>query len=182
MSTHSGLFQTCSIIIINLRKETKAFNSRFKMNLIFTIPFLIAHCCLHFQQDLMEEKGVSNDLVSEVISLRQLKVEYKQYESKLSLVKRYDIFLADTRIMRLIPKFLGKPFYARKKFPVPINLRADNLKQARDYDLLRVNHTLSKFLRVYFCPIFRQRVTRLCPGFEPGNFSNELDLSLDTMT
>jgi len=82
----------------------------------------------HFK-DLMEEKGVSNDLVSEVISLRQLKVEYKQYESKLSLVKRYDIFLADTRIMRLIPKFLGKPFYARKKFPVPINLRADNLKQ-----------------------------------------------------
>ena len=82
----------------------------------------------HFK-DLIEEKGVTSEMVNEVISLRQLKVEYKQYEQKLSLVKRYDVFLADTRIMRLLPKFLGKPFYARKKFPVPINLNANDLKE-----------------------------------------------------
>ena len=79
---------------------------------------------------MVEEKGVTNELVNEVIALRQLKVEYKQYESKLSLVKRYDIFLADSRIIRMLPKFLGKPFYARKKFPIPVDLRANDLKEA----------------------------------------------------
>ena len=82
-------------------------------------------------QDLLEDNGVSTDMVTEVISLRQLKVEYKQYESKLSLVKKFDVFLADTRILRLLPKFLGKPFYARKKFPVPISLDPKNLKEVR---------------------------------------------------
>jgi len=96
----------------------------------------------HFK-DLMEEKGVSTDVVSEVISLRQLKVEYKQYETKLSLVKRYDVFLADTRIVRFLPKFLGKPFYARKKFPVPINLRSDNLKEEINRGIHTVNLPLS---------------------------------------
>ena len=86
---------------------------------------------------MVEEKGVTNELVNEVIALRQLKVEYKQYESKLSLVKRYDIFLADSRIIRLLPKFLGKPFYARKKFPIPVDLRANDLKEA-SYNLILI--------------------------------------------
>ena len=76
-------------------------------------------------KDLIEEKGVVN--VTEVISLRQLKVEHKSYESKLALVRLYDTFLADDRIVRLLPKFLGKPFYARKRFPIPVKLNAADL-------------------------------------------------------
>ncbi len=59
--------------------------------------------------------------------LRELKVEYKQYEAKTALVHRFDKFLVDDRIARLVPKFLGKPFYKRKKIPVPVNLQAKDL-------------------------------------------------------
>ena len=65
---------------------------------------------------------------NQVISLRELKVEYKQYEAKLQLCNRFDLFLADDRIIRLVPQFLGKCFYKRKKIPLQINLKAKDLK------------------------------------------------------
>jgi len=80
----------------------------------------------HFKE-LLSEKGVAD--ITQVISLRELKVEYKQYEAKNSLVQKFDLFLVDERILRLIPKFLGKPFYRRKKLPISVNLRANDLKK-----------------------------------------------------
>ena len=55
-------------------------------------------------------------------------MEYKQYEAKLQLCNRFDLFLADDRIIRLVPQFLGKCFYKRKKIPLQINLKAKDLK------------------------------------------------------
>ena len=65
--------------------------------------------------------------MSEIIPLRELKVEYKQYEAKTALCHRFDKFLVDERILRLVPKFLGKPMFKRKRFPVPVNLSAGDL-------------------------------------------------------
>ena len=65
-------------------------------------------------KELLADKDCS-DLVDQVISLRELKVEYKPYEAKTSLCHKFDRFLADERIVRLLPKFLGKPFYKRKR-------------------------------------------------------------------
>ena len=45
---------------------------------------------------------------------------------------RFDLFLADARIIRLLPPFLGKPFYKRKKLPVQVDLTAKNLKKEVD--------------------------------------------------
>ena len=66
----------------------------------------------HFKA-LLEEKGVQ--CVSQIIALRELKVEYKTFETKTALCHKFDKFLCDDRIVRLVPKFLGKPFYRRKK-------------------------------------------------------------------
>jgi ribosome biogenesis protein UTP30 len=66
----------------------------------------------HFQA-LLKEHGVAN--IAQVIPLRELKVEYKQYESKAKLCHRFDRFLADERIVRFLPPFLGKAFYKRKR-------------------------------------------------------------------
>jgi hypothetical protein len=52
--------------------------------------------------------------------LRELKVEYKAWETKTALVHKFDAFLADKCIVRLLSGFLGKPFYKRKKFPLPV--------------------------------------------------------------
>ena len=56
-------------------------------------------------------------------------MEYKQYEAKIQLCNKFDLFLADARIIRLLPQFLGKPFYKRKKLPQQINLQAKDLKE-----------------------------------------------------
>ena len=74
---------------------------------------------------LLAEKGVKG--VTKVMSLRELKVEYKTFESKTALSHLYDHFLVDARIIRLVPKFLGKPFYKRKKFPVQVKLDSKDL-------------------------------------------------------
>jgi len=78
----------------------------------------------HFN-NLLADKGVTG--ITKVISLRELKVEYKQYEAKTQLCHMFDQFLADDRIIRLLPPFLGKPFYKRKKLPLQVNLSAKDL-------------------------------------------------------
>jgi ribosome biogenesis protein UTP30 len=109
----------------------------------------------HFKA-LLADKGVE---VASVISLRELKVEYKPYEAKTALCHRHEIFLADERIVRLLPKFLGKPFYKRKRFPMPVDLTAKDLSKEVDKvirtvmlplshngtcSMLRVGHTSMK--------------------------------------
>ena len=71
---------------------------------------------IHFR-DILSEKGIGPDFISTVLPLRELKVEYKAYETKTALCHKFDAFLADDCIMRLLPQFLGKAFYKRKKFP-----------------------------------------------------------------
>jgi ribosome biogenesis protein UTP30 len=51
-----------------------------------------------------------------------LKKEFKQFKDKRSLLKNYDLFLADLRIYKMLPECLGKEFYAKKKYPCPIKL------------------------------------------------------------
>merc|ERR1719203_997464 len=79
----------------------------------------------HFQS-LLADKGINQ--ITQVISLRELKVEYKQYEAKTQLCHRFDLFLADARIIRLLPQFLGKAFYKRKKLPIQVDLNCKDLK------------------------------------------------------
>ena len=55
----------------------------------------------HFS-DMLADKGITT--VTQVISLRELKVEYKQYEAKIKLSNKFDVFLADDRIIRLLPQ------------------------------------------------------------------------------
>ncbi|NXL85620.1 RL1D1 protein, partial [Alectura lathami] len=63
----------------------------------------------------------------QVISYKTLKKEYKPFEAKRRLLNRFDLFLSDDRIRRLLPSHLGKHFYERKKAPLSVNLKAKNL-------------------------------------------------------
>jgi len=81
---------------------------------------------LHYQ-DLLKEHNVT--AISEVMPLRQLKVEYKDFEAKRQLYNRFEKVLVDDRIIRLIPQFLGNAFYKRNKFPVQVSLTKKNLKE-----------------------------------------------------
>ncbi|XP_041363959.1 ribosomal L1 domain-containing protein 1-like [Gigantopelta aegis] len=80
----------------------------------------------HFKE-LLNKHGVK--CVTEVIPLKSLKLEYKPFEAKRNLSNMYDLYLADERIVRLLPSFLGKNFYGRKRNPIPVNLQAKDLKK-----------------------------------------------------
>lgn len=81
----------------------------------------------HFKE-LVHVKGATS-LINEIIPLRQLKVEFREFEAKRLLANRTNVLLCDDTVMRFIPKFLTKHFYTKKKVPVQVNLKAKNLQQ-----------------------------------------------------
>ena len=144
----------------------------------------------HFK-GLLAEKGVE---VARVMSLRELKVEYKSYEAKTALCHSHEAFLVDERILRLVPKFLGKPFYKRKKFPMAVNMTAGDLKKQFE----KVMHTVTLPLSHHgTCATVRVGHTSMKPPFltdnilraaevlskrYPGGWKNIRSLNLKTET
>eukprot|EP00794_Sanderia_malayensis_P009013 gene9013-9977_t len=101
-------------------------------------------------KEQLKTKGVSN--ITKVISLTKLKKNYKTFESKRDLCNSYDVFLCDERIYHLLPRFLGKTFFARKKEPTPVNMLKTDLKREIDNTLsstkLRLGHGSCSSIRV----------------------------------
>lgn len=49
------------------------------------------------------------------MALRQLRIEYKPYEARFKLSKRFDALLCDKRVVKFVPRYLGKSFYQAGK-------------------------------------------------------------------
>jgi ribosome biogenesis protein UTP30 len=75
----------------------------------------------------LEKHGVTG--IAKVLSLDKLRRDYREYEAKRALSSQYDLFLADNRVLPLLPKLLGKHFFVKKKHPVPIEMRKGDLKR-----------------------------------------------------
>jgi ribosome biogenesis protein UTP30 len=60
--------------------------------------------------------------VAKVLGISKLRANYKPHEAKRKLCDSYDLFLADARILPLLPKLLGKSFFKKKRQPVPVDL------------------------------------------------------------
>ncbi|KAH6792632.1 hypothetical protein C2S52_003109 [Perilla frutescens var. hirtella] len=61
--------------------------------------------------------------VKQVLKLSKVKSDYNSFESKRNLYDSFDVFLADRRVVDLLPKVLGRVFYKkRKKIPVAVEL------------------------------------------------------------
>lgn len=84
----------------------------------------------HFKELLSDEKGVS--CIDEVISFKQLKMEYRTFEARRKLCSAYDIFLVDDNIATLIGPYLGRCFLEEKKMPFPIKLTRGNVNNKID--------------------------------------------------
>ena len=70
-------------------------------------------------EEILEE-GVPD--ADAVISFRKLKTDFKSYEAKRNLSNGYDLFLTDDRIVKGLPRILGKAFYGRNRVPFPVPL------------------------------------------------------------
>lgn len=65
--------------------------------------------------------------VKEVISLSRLRQDFRDYSKRLELLKVYDLFLADDRILPMLSKALGKKFFVKKKLPIPVRVNRKHL-------------------------------------------------------
>ncbi|XP_042294649.1 ribosomal L1 domain-containing protein 1 [Sceloporus undulatus] len=88
-------------------------------------PGLTAEQTENLYKKLLSQHGITS--ITEVISYKTLKKEYKPFEAKRRLLSRFTLFLSDDRIRRLLPSHIGKHFYKSKKAPLSVNLRAKDL-------------------------------------------------------
>jgi len=77
-------------------------------------------------KELLHAKDVKR--ISKVMGVTKLREKFKPFEAKRKLCASYDLFLADDRVLPLLPSLLGKTFFEKKKQPIPVNLSAGNLK------------------------------------------------------
>lgn len=90
-----------------------------------TVCLIVKDPQRHFK-DLVASAGLSN-VVTKVIGVGKLQKKYKAFENRRQLLDSHDVFLADDRIITMLPATLGKPFYRQtSKIPLPVTLAAGN--------------------------------------------------------
>ena len=75
-------------------------------------------------KELLESAGPDSCLscIKKVLGLESLRKKHSQFSDKRTLLQKYDLFLADDRILPMLSKNLGKSFFRAKKQPIPINI------------------------------------------------------------
>ena len=76
-------------------------------------------------KDLLAAKDVN--FVSRVVGVEKLKGKYKPFETRRQLLRENGLFLADERVVPMLPKLLGKMFFEAKKYVNSYNLRDPTL-------------------------------------------------------
>ncbi|TFK39082.1 ribosomal protein L1p/L10e family-domain-containing protein [Crucibulum laeve] len=77
-------------------------------------------------KDLLEAHGIK--FISRVVGVEKLKGKFKPYEARRMLLKENGLFLADERIIPILPKLLGSKWFEAKKQPIPVCLTRKDLK------------------------------------------------------
>jgi len=74
--------------------------------------------CLELIERFPDQLGC----VKKVLTLDSLRKKHQSYEQKRKLLSKYNMFMADDRILPMMSKALGKVFIKGKKLPIPIDL------------------------------------------------------------
>ncbi|CCL98648.1 uncharacterized protein FIBRA_00650 [Fibroporia radiculosa] len=77
-------------------------------------------------KDLLESHQIR--FISRVVGITKLKGKFKPFEARRLLLKENDLFLADERVVPLLPGLLGSKFFQAKKQPIPVCLTKKDLK------------------------------------------------------
>ena len=76
-------------------------------------------------KDLLEQAGVK--FISRVVGVEKLKGKFKPFEARRALLRENELFLADDRVIPLLPRLLGKIFFTAKKYVVRNEYEGDRL-------------------------------------------------------
>jgi ribosome biogenesis protein UTP30 len=99
---------------------SKTFNSR---------VFLIVKDPQRQMKEKLDEAGVSHLPISKVCAVSKLSKKYNQYKDRRELLRQYDLFVADVRVVNMLPERLGKYFFEKKRIPALVNLD-ENIKDS----------------------------------------------------
>ncbi|TFK73185.1 ribosomal protein L1, partial [Pluteus cervinus] len=77
-------------------------------------------------KDLLETHKIK--FIHRVVGLEKLKGKWKPFEARRMLLKENGLFLADERVIPLLPRLLGKKWFEAKKQPIPVCLTRKDLK------------------------------------------------------
>jgi len=103
------------------------------------VPLLLPHpfvslddaeICLITKDPQREFKDKLADLGvrAKVIGVSKLKKKYHPFEAKRQLMKAYEIFLADARVLPMLPSLLGKAFFQKRRLPTAVDLTKKDLR------------------------------------------------------
>ncbi|KAG6379094.1 ribosomal protein L1p/L10e family-domain-containing protein [Boletus reticuloceps] len=77
-------------------------------------------------KDLLERHNIK--FISRVVGVGKLKGKFKAFEARRLLLKENGMFLADERVIPLLPRLLGSKWFHAKKQPIPVCLTRKDLK------------------------------------------------------
>ncbi|KAJ3159224.1 hypothetical protein HDU86_001827 [Geranomyces michiganensis] len=120
-------------------------------------------------KDLLAEKGITG--ITKVMDYSHLRANFSTHEARRQLAASYDLFLGDERVLALLPKALGKTFFAKKLLPVPINLTAKDLERTVRWTLkstfLRKSEGVTTSVRVATTAMENQKIKENILGAIP---------------
>ncbi|POW05987.1 hypothetical protein PSHT_10565 [Puccinia striiformis] len=78
-------------------------------------------------KDLLEEEKIT--FISKVVGINKLKGKHSSYEARRLLLNNHTLFLADERVLGVLPGILGTKFFKSNKLPIGIDItKPDRLK------------------------------------------------------
>ncbi|CAD7700045.1 unnamed protein product [Ostreobium quekettii] len=87
-------------------------------------------CLIVKDKDDKERKAFKELLVpgsvAKVLGAKKMLKKYESYEARRQLVKRYDLFLMDKRMVTVTTDYIGKEFTRRKKCPAFVDIAKKN--------------------------------------------------------
>ncbi|KAL9957243.1 hypothetical protein ACROYT_G038856 [Oculina patagonica] len=120
------------LLILALKKIPNPDKKPRKVPLPHSLHSDSVEVCLLSKEDSSKTKEMLKSkevAVKKVISLAKVRKNYQSFESKRQLCALYDVFICDDTIYHLLPKLLGKAFFSRKKFPIPVDLKKKKLEK-----------------------------------------------------
>lgn len=74
--------------------------------------------------------------VKTILPVRQLRVEYDQFELKRRLLTQHDFIMVDTRVLNHVSHLMGKMFFKKHNMLTPVRLyKTHNIKKSIDTGL-----------------------------------------------
>ncbi|KAK6458312.1 protease substrate recruitment factor [Scheffersomyces xylosifermentans] len=91
--------------------------------------------------------------ITQILPLKTLKNEYKNFEKRRQLQSEYDLFIVDDALLNLMPTLLGKIFYGNGSNKIPLPIRVTSTGNPKEISVVTIKNQVEKCLQsTFFLP------------------------------